>query len=241
VNIATRAGLDQHLSVLSDGPLNLARGRLHEFYAADGRQDGAGLALAVLLAARIGGEAQILWLRLADRRRPGAAPYGPGLAELGIDPGRLILVEAKDAPALLRAAGDAARCGGLGALLIETRGRWPELDLTASRRLLLATERSGVTLLLARSDAAPLPSAAETRWQVSAAPSRAVDAEAPGQPAFIVELLRRRGGPAGSRWRLEWNREHASFEGTALPGAVVSLPPGGTAGDRARAGLRSVA
>lgn len=238
MNIATRNELNQHLSVLPGGSLNLARANLHEFYAVAGQNEAAGLGLAALLAAQFAGNAPVLWLRLSARREQGSILYGPGLAALGMDPGRLILVETIDSSALLRAAGDAARCGGLGTLLIQAKGKWPAFDLTASRRLLLAAERSGVTVLLVRSEATPMPSAAATRWHVTAAPSRPAEAEdeAPGQPAFIVELLRRRGGPAGSRWRLEWKREHSKFESRALPGAMVSLPACGEAADRVAQG-----
>jgi protein ImuA len=106
-----------------------------------------------------------------------------------------VLVETKDLSALLRAAGDSARCAGLGALIVEAKGKAADLDLTVSRRLSLAAERSGVTVLLVRNEAVPTPSAAATRWRVAAAPSKSPGEGAPGQPAFIIELLRRRGGP----------------------------------------------
>jgi protein ImuA len=103
-------------------------------------------------------------------------------------------------------------------------GQSPRLDLTASRRLALAAEKSGVTLLLLRIDAQASPSAADTRWQVAAAPSQALEANAPGPVALDIELLRRRAGPAGMRWRVEWNRDACAFREPALSGAVVSLP-----------------
>ena len=71
----------------------------------------------------------------------------------------LVLGLAPDAKALLRGAADAARCAGLGALVVECWGKCPELDLTASRRLALAAEQSGVTLLMLRLEAEPSPSA----------------------------------------------------------------------------------
>ncbi len=103
-------------------------------------------------------------------------------------------------------------------------GRMPELDLTASRRLLLAAKQSGVSLLLLRVDAMPMASAAETRWQVTAAPSRALAANAPGAPCFDVKLLRCRSRPAGQSWRLEWDRDRKLFRDAALPDAMVSVP-----------------
>jgi protein ImuA len=100
----------------------------------------------------------------------------------------------------------------------------PELDLTASRRLSLAAEKSGVPLLLLRMNAEPVPSAAETRWRVAAAPSHALPGNAPGMPCFDVELLRCRSRPAGQSWRLEWDRDRKLFRDAALPGAVVPVP-----------------
>src|SRR5690606_21924742 len=68
------------------------------------------------------------------------------------------------------------------------------------------------------------PSAAQTRWSIRAAPFVALEAEAPGRPAFIVDLLRQRGRPDGGSWHLEWDRDRGCFHGTALSGAVVSAP-----------------
>src|SRR3546814_8123632 len=80
--------------------------------------------------------------------------------------------------------------------------------------------------------AEPMPSAADTRWQVRAAPSQALEANAPGHAALEIELLRRRAGPAGMRWRVEWNRDECIFREPALSGAVVSLPFGRPAADK---------
>ena len=203
----------------------LAFGRLHELYAADADDGPSATGFAAMLALRaVGGRAPIFWLRTDDAERRGGSVHGPGLIELGGDPDSLVLGQAPDTKALLRVAADAARCPGLGALIVETHGRCPDLDLTASRRLALAAEQSGATLFLLRLAAEAVPSAADTRWAVGAAPSQALEADAPGAPNFDIELLRRRSGPAGMRWRLEWNRDRLIFIDPALPGAVVSLP-----------------
>ena len=202
----------------------LAGGRVHEFYAAaDDGPSAAGFA-AMLALRTVGRRTPIFWLRTDEAERHGGRIYGPGLAELGGDPDSLVLGQAPDVKALLRVAADAARCPGLGALIVEAHGKCPALDLTASRRLALAAEQSGVTLLMLRLAAEPVPSAADTRWAVRAAPSQALEANAPGAPAFDIELLRRRSGPAGMRWRLEWNRDRLIFTDPALPGAMVPLP-----------------
>lgn len=205
----------------------LARGRVHELFAgtSDDGPSAAGFATMLVLRAS-GPRAPIFWLRTDEAERRGGWIHGPGLAELGGDPDALVLGQAPDAKALLRSAADAARCPGLGALVVECWGKCVELDLTASRRLALATEQSGATLFLLRLEAEPLPSAADTRWRVGAALSRALEANAPGPPTFEIELLRRRAGPAGMRWRLEWNRDRLQFNEPAHPGAVVPLPSG---------------
>jgi len=151
-----------------------------------------------------------------------------GVRHVGIllEPDALVLGQAADTRALLKSASDAARCPGLKALIVECWGKCPELDLTVSRRLALAAEKSGVTLFLLRLEAEPLPSAADTRWSVSAAPSIPLEADAPGPPMFEIELLRRRSGPSGMRWRLEWDRDQIIFREPAHIGAVVPLPAG---------------
>jgi protein ImuA len=202
----------------------LGRGRVHELFAATGDDAASATGFAAMLALRaVGRRAPIFWLRTDEAERLGGRLHGPGLVEMGGDPDSLVLGIAPDAKALLRGAADAARCSGLSALIVECRGQCPGLDLTASRRLALAAEQSGVTLFLLRLEAEPIPSAADTRWAVGAAPSQALEANAPGAPIFEIELLRRRAGPSGMRWQLEWNRDRLIFREPALPGAVVSL------------------
>src|SRR3546814_206749 len=118
------------------------------------------------------------------------------------------------------------RCGGAGALIVEVWGSAPALNLTASRRLALAAEKSGVTALLVRADATPCPSAAQSRWEVQSLASAPLEANAPGGPAMEIELLRHRAGLAGRSWRVEWDRDRLCFSEPALPRAVVPFPIG---------------
>ena len=201
-----------------------ARGRVHELFAADALDAPGAAAFAALLALRVPGEAPLLWLRTAEAARRSGCLYAPGVAELGGDPGRLLLIETADKPALLASAHDAARCPGSAAVVIESWGAWPALDLTAGRRLALGARDAGTALLLLRLGAVPVPSVAETRWAVAPAPSRALEDNAPGAPAFTLDLLRWRRGPAGGRWKLDWNRDEKCFGGAALSGAVLPLP-----------------
>lgn len=207
----------------------LAKAQLHEIFAAtDDAPAGAGFAIAQAIAA---GAAPVMWLRTEAGERQGGRLHATGLIELGLDPSALLLALVADEASLLRAAADAARCPGLGTLLIEAWGRAPGIDLTATRRLMLAAEASGVTVLALRIAAEPVPSAAATRWRIESAPSTALEAEAPGHPTFHVELLRRRGGPAGMRWCVEWNRDTRIFENGNDP-ATLSGAGFPLAGDR---------
>lgn len=215
----------------------LARGCLHEVHA--GIADWAAALAFVLAGTGASADGPVL-MALGPRR--GAPPMrlcGAGLGALGIDPARLLLVEARDERALLRAGLDAARCPRLAAVVLAAWGRFALYDLTASRRLVLAAESSGLPVIVLRGDAEPRSSAAHTRWAIRPAPSVALPADAPGLPAIEAELLRQRGGAAGRRWRLEWDFDKGDFrecpeprsaagdgggaDAPSLSGAVVPL------------------
>lgn len=215
----------------------LASGALHEVLAlsADGAAAG-GFALG--LAARAAGGRPILWARQVRLDREVGRPHGAGVAELGLEPRDVSLVRARDAAAALASALEGARCPGLGAVLVELWGQPPALDLAAGKRLALAASRTGVVVILLRARAEPRPSPAWTRWEVAAAPSRPLEANAPGPPAWRARLVRHRGGVGEAEWRLEWDRERRRFaigdgigigigaEGAAPPRAVAALPAG---------------
>lgn len=209
----------------------LAYGCVHEFYAAQ-REDAsatAGFALA-LLAAMAGGEEErraTLWLCSRRAVRQSGVVQANGSADLGVRPETCLFAMIADTKELLKAAVDGLRSRALDVIVVETQGSLPDLDLTASRRLALAAEKSGTTLFLLCSGADPVPSATETRWRVAAAPSRALPANAPGAPVFDIELLRQRSGPCGLSWRLEWNRDQRIFT-EADAGALVSVPARGS-------------
>jgi protein ImuA len=198
-------------------------GRTHEFFAADALDATSAAAFAALVALRTPGKAPLIWLRTRDAGKRTGHIYAPGIAELGGDPDRLLLVETPDPKMLLACANDAIRCAGSAAVIVESWGKFPLLDLTAGRRLALGARDAGTTLLMLRLNATPAPSVAETRWTVAAAPSRELEANAPGAPTFDLVLLRWRGGPAGTHWRLDWNHDQNRFGEAALSGALLPV------------------
>jgi protein ImuA len=217
---------------------------LHEFYAARASDATAMSGLAIGLSLSMAGGRPVLWVRHGAVKAEHGEPYTPGLREMGINPSQLILLQPRDVTSALQGGLEGARCPALGAVLVELRGESPRLDLTASRRLLLAAQRSRTPVLLLRSEAEPRPSAAETRWRIRAAPSLPLATRAPGRPAFDVTLLRQRNGRDGLCFIVEWNRDTGYFEeratvqpsinrmavdsiagpGPTLSGAVVPLP-----------------
>lgn len=213
----------------------IARGRVHEIFALEAGDAGSATGFAGMLAIRMGaGRAGggIVWLREESAVRAGGHLHAPGLVDIGLNPARLLLGLLPDALAVLRAAADVVRCAGVGVAIVELHRDPRALDLTASRRLALAAEESGVAALVLRIAATPVASAADTRWAVRSCASQPLAANAPGHATLDLELLRQRGRGADGRWQVEWNRDQAVFASPAAsPGAVVAVPadrPAGT-------------
>lgn len=187
----------------------LASARLHELWPATADDSPTATGFTLLLALKAAGnQGAVVWIEQQGKQ---GRVYPPGLAELGIDPARMLFVNAPDEKALLRAAGDVVRSSAPAVAVIAPAGPARLLDLTASRRLTLFAERSGTTAILLRTADPQSPSAATTRWRVAAAPSRALEANAPGHSAFTLDLLRQRGGAPSHGWTLEWDRDRTRF------------------------------
>lgn len=202
----------------------IMRARLHEIFAETLDDGGSAAGFAAMLGAQIARPgATIFWLRERGAQLRGGCLHAPGLVELGVDPGRVILGVMDDALGLLRVAAEVVRCPDIDVAIIELWKNPRALDLTASRRLAVAAEASGVTALMLRADAEPGPSAAQTRWSVASASAVPLEADAPGYPTFQLRLLRQRGGSADRSWQVEWDREQNIFREPALSRPVVPL------------------
>jgi protein ImuA len=166
----------------------LARGAIHELLTAD---PGAATAFAALILARAG--TPTVWIE------PTPDPYPAGLAPFGLDPATLIVVRADGTDALW-AAEEALRAPAIAGVLASL----PRLDLATGRRLHLAAEAGGTLGLILRPDTPnPPPTAARTRWRISALPTPG-PAHRLGPPHWRLELLRARGAPPGT-WNVAWD------------------------------------
>ena len=202
----------------------LSRYALHEVFSATKEDITAAAAFALLLTLRLGAdERRIYWISDERQDRTSGRLYPVGLAELGANPGNMVIIRTANMLDALRAAADAIRSKSAAAVILEVYGAAKMLDLTSSRRLSLAAKEAKALTLLVRGDAMPMPSAAVSRWQIQAAPSLALAAGAPGFPAFDVSLLRHRGGIAPFEARMMWDHENRQFHDAPLSGGLSAL------------------
>ncbi|MBA3526559.1 MAG: hypothetical protein M3438_00165 [Pseudomonadota bacterium] len=167
---------------------------LSEVFAAHPRDGGwAGFVVAQLDSAK-----PLLWVQERMAILESGRIHPPGLALPN-----LIHVEARDARSALWAMEEGLRCAGLSAVIGEVWGDPAALDFTATRRLAVAAERSGVAAFLIRLGGHANLSGARMRWRIASMPSLAnpFDARAPGASAWDAELFRARGMAPG-RWSI---------------------------------------
>jgi len=191
----------------------LAGGALHEVSgSAELCDDAAATVFLAGILARIDGP--VFWcLRWRDL-------FAPALSLAGLHPDRVIHVEAGSDTNVLLAMEECLRHPGLAGVV----GEVGKLSTTASKRLQLAAESTGVTPFVFRRaskmDAATEGTAAVTRWRITAAPSENLGIPSLGRPRWQVSLERVRGAEPRS-----WLLEGCDATGRlALPADLVHRP-----------------
>lgn len=169
----------------------LSFGAIHEI--GGGGQGAVAGAVSALFAAGIAARTQgpVFWcLSRTDL-------YAPGLAQVGLNPNRIIFVESNDETAIGESFEECLRYGGMGAVVAEL----VRLPADLSRRFHLAAEKTGTLGLIVRrwrrqAEATDFghPTAASTRWRVSGMPSEPLPVEGVGRPRWLLELIRQRAG-----------------------------------------------
>jgi len=200
--------IDRHLP--SGG---IAAGALHEVAGSPELADDA--AATVFLAgilARFDGP--VFWcLRWRDL-------FAPALHLAGLHPDRVIFVEAGSDTNVLTAMEECLRHEGLGGVVGEVKA----ITSTASKRLQLAAEKSGVPAFVMRralaADGKSDGSAAVTRWRIQASPSEKLGIPSLARPRWQMQLERVRGGEPQY-----WTVEGCDAQGRiALPADLVDRP-----------------
>ncbi|WP_010339398.1 ImuA family protein [Sphingobium yanoikuyae] len=132
--------------------------------------------------------------------------FAPALHLAGLHPDRVVFVEAGGDTNVLIAMEECLRHAGLGGVVGELR----KMSLTASRRLQLAAEQSGVPAFVFRRNQSPEVqadgTAAMTRWRVRAVPSEKLGIPSLGRPRWDLSLERARGGEP-KHWIVEGSDE----------------------------------
>jgi protein ImuA len=231
----------------------LAGDALHEIAPATPGDGAAAMGFALALAARFMAESSASGVILAeDFAGSDMGPlHGPGLVAHGLELSRLVFVRAPDAPSLFQAMEDALKSGA-PAVVVGEVWRLKKYDLAVSRRLLLAARAGSTPALLVQASAHGaadrMSSAAETRFEISAAPSAHLPSAGkgrglPGRPTFHARLVKARiqagaGPPVGLDTtrilRLVWKSEDGQFDEPA-----ISLPLVAEARDGPRAARAS--
>jgi len=209
----------------------LACGGLHEVRSPLARDIGAATGFVLGLAARAmqgdrSGRRGVVWVTDPATRVDGGGLFPAGLAQYGLDPSCLTIVEPGDLQGAMWAADEAAGCNGLAALIFQIKGNPARFDITATRRLMLHARDSGVLALVLRQSGEEEASAAATRWRVNTEMSGADDILERGVGAMRLSLTleRNRAGRTG-QWLLAWNPKVRSFDHAAPHPASHANPP----------------
>ncbi len=153
---------------------------------------------AFVLACLPRSKAPVMWVQDRASRQENGRVYGPALQGV-----TLLRVNVSHARDVLWAMEEGAACAGLSAVVGEVHGAPPVLDFTATKRLAMRAEASGVPVWLIRSGKVEGLSVARERWRIGSLPSREHphNAAAPGVPVWEAELFRARGRAPGT-WRV---------------------------------------
>ena len=185
------------------GPINHAfpnavfpLGAIHEFicHSAESATVSSGF-IAGILSALMQYCGACIWISSSKKIFPAA------LNLFGIEPNKIIFVEAEKEKDVLWILEETLKCEGLAAVVGEVR----ELSFTSSRRFQLAIEQSRVTGFILSNNCHLLNTTASiARWKISPLPSSLPgDMPGVGFPRWRVELLKVRNGKTGS-WEVEW-------------------------------------
>ena len=198
-----------------------ARG-LHELKPHSARDTGSALALALALLAQRGGPRRPLLMVLAGRAgAEHGLPYGPGLARLGLDPTRLLIVIAGRSADALWAIEEGLRAQALAGVIavMSSPGMLP------ARRLVLAAAEGETPCFMLTGPGASGIGVAHTRWRIASRPSapHPLEPQAPGAWRCALTLERCRQGPCGPTWSLEWCDASNRFDlAAALPSRAAA-------------------
>ncbi|MFZ0424067.1 MAG: ImuA protein [Xanthobacteraceae bacterium] len=189
------AALDTHLP---EGGLSGAA--LHEIVPATAGANAAAFGFIVAILARLPPPRPIIFVMPAYGHHQHGRLSGHGLNALGLDPGRVILVETAHRKESLWALAEALHSAAPAAVV----GIIDRLDLKTSQKLQLTASDCGLPLLLLRPAPTLEASAATTRWRVGTAEAARDRFGLYACPRWHLHLERCRNGRPGE-WVVEYD------------------------------------
>lgn len=211
VALRLAAALGEAAPQTSDpAPETLLASGFHELLAASPGHETVTAALVFTLALKAAGGAgkSLCYCTLAGETQERGALYGAGLAGLGIDPARLLMVTAAKEKDLLWTLEEATASGAFGAIIGALGAKEKLYGFAESRRLKLRAAAKDVPLFLTRHWSAGGSTAAQGRWRVLARPSRSEGQHADSWllgPARLQLRLERMGGVPPQQWEMEFD------------------------------------
>jgi len=188
---------------------------IHEFISGSPESAAASTAFVSAITSTLAaGGGACIWVHQSGRR-----VFPPALLPYGLRPEQIVFIGTRSPNDSLSAAEEALKARGVTTVIAEVT----ELDLRASRRLLLAVEKSHATGFILRHRPRYLGiTAAAARWQVEQAPSRPSRQGMPGlgHPAWTVTLDKVKNGRTLTT-HLAWLADH--FCDIPAPGATQQL------------------
>ena len=156
--------------------------------------------LAGLLSSIMNRSGMVIWISTARTIFP------PALKYFGVPADKIIFIHLKKEKEIQWVMEESLKCKGLSAVVSEMNG----LSFTASKRLQLAIEESGVTGFVIRNHSQTLnPTACVTRWKITSLPGGSLPVGMPGVgfPRWDIELLKVKNGKPG-KWEVEFLNGH---------------------------------
>jgi len=208
--------LDEHL----EG--GLAKDCMHEIRCEQTRDVGAAMAFLCAFLSRNHKQGdKLFWIVDPSASVDAGIVCPDGLHQLGLEPADIVFVHPRDLKMAIWATGEAARQGGLSAIIFQVQGNPKMLDLAVSRKLMLRAQTSRTPLFILRQGGAEEASSAATRWRVSPLSSQKIETQkwGIGPMRYRLTLERNRTGQTGT-WPVSWHSSERIFSH-----AAITVPP----------------
>lgn len=187
------------------------RGAIHELISTSSEDASCTSGfLSVVLTKLMPQGGSCLWISTVPRR----SVFPPALKAFGVDPERILFLDAPRPKETLWAIEEALKCGALSAVV----GELSELSFNESRRLQLAVENSQVTGFIHRfRPKSENAVACVSRWKITSLPSELPNGKPGlGFPRWNVDLLKVKNGVPRS-CQVQWSDAGLEYLQTTIP------------------------